>query len=265
MIRQPITKKSYSALACCSMLAIVGFYCMLSYRQHAINPIDTTMPNLSQFVNGWAILLSKDASGNIWLVRDTFATGIRLFSGLVAGIGLSFVIGLGMAVYTPLEAIFKAPITFFGKIPPTAMLAVYFVLFGIDYEMYVAMVALGIFPSLAMSIFGAAKTDVSDHAIYKAYTLGASNVEVIAEVVVKQILPRIIDSIRLSIGPAMVFLIAAEWMMADVGFGYRLRIQSRMLNMNVVYTYLVILGLAGFAFDWILIAVRRNLCPWFDN
>ena len=40
----------------------------------------------------------------------------------------------------------------------------------------------------------------------------------------------------------MVFLIAAEYVVGDVGIGYRIRIQSRILNMNVVYIYLIILG-----------------------
>ena len=63
----------------------------------------------------------------------------------------------------------------------------------------------------------------------------------------------------------MVFLIAAEYMLADEGFGYRLRMQSRLVNMNIVYLYLALLGVAGFAFDWILTRLRRWLCPWFGD
>ena len=118
------------------------------------------------------------------------------------------------------------------------MLAVYFVVFGMEAKLFVAMIALGIFPTLAQGIYQAAKKDVSDHAVFKAYTLGASQLEVIWNVVFQQVLPRIIENVRLQIGPAMVFLIAAEWLIADTGFGYRLRIQSRLLHMNVVYIYL---------------------------
>ena len=42
-----------------------------------------------------------------------------------------------------------------------------------------------------------------------------------------------------------------------------LRMQSRLQNMNVVYTYLVILAVAGLMIDWLLIRLRRWLCPWF--
>ncbi len=143
------------------------------------------------------------------------------------------------------------------------MLAVYFIIFGTEFRLFVAMIALGIFPTLAQSIYQAAKKDVTDHAIYKAYTLGASQLEVIWNVILQQILPRIIENVRLQVGPAMVFLIAAEYAVAHDGFGYRLRLQSRQTNMNVVYIYLVILGVSGFVIDGLLSALRRRLSPWF--
>ncbi len=208
----------------------------------------------------------------------------RLFLGTVAGAALAFVVGLAMGCWAPAEAFFSPPVSFLAKIPPTAMLAVYFVVFGIDQfrilnftdwgipysgipvePLFVAMIAFGIFPTLAQSIGQAARKDVTEHAIYKAYTLGATHLEVIWEVVYKQILPRIIESLRLQVGPAMVFLIAAEMVLADVGFGYRLRIQSRLLNMSVVYTYLMMLGTIGLIIDWALSFLRRKLCPWFGD
>ena len=63
----------------------------------------------------------------------------------------------------------------------------------------------------------------------------------------------------------MVFLIAAEYVVGDVGFGYRIRMQSRRLNYDVVYIYLIILGASGLTFDWLLNVIRRKLSPWFGE
>ena len=63
----------------------------------------------------------------------------------------------------------------------------------------------------------------------------------------------------------MVFLIAVEYMIADVGFGYQLRIQQRQTHMNIVYTYLILLGVFGFFLDRLLTTFRRRLCPWFGE
>ena len=265
MIRQPIQKPAQILLGIASICLAVLLYAWLSHRQHQVNPRDTTIPNLSQFVEAWKQLARPDAADEVWLVVDSWATYGRLFAGLATGILAAVVVGMLMGCFAPAEAFFIPPLGFLAKIPPTAMLAVYFVLVGTELKMFVAMIALGIFPTLAQAIYQAAKKDVSDHAINKAYTLGASHAETIYNVVYKQILPRIIENIRLQIGPAMVFLIAAEWAVADVGFGYRLHIQSRVLHMNVVYTYLIILGATGFLMDWSLSTTRRKLCPWFGE
>jgi NitT/TauT family transport system permease protein len=278
MIRQPIGKPYRIGLGIAALCLLVVLYAGLSYRQHVRNPKDTTIPNLSQFVEGWKMMVipkggrgeweARDLwppSSRVWLIEDIWATYGRLLAGMFVGVSLAFVAGVAMGCFAPVESFLLPPLNFISKIPPTAMLAVYFVLFGTELKMFVAMIALGIAPMLAQSIYQAAKKDVSDHAIFKAYTLGASHMEAIWNVVCRQIMPRTIENVRLQVGLAMVFLVAAEMVVGDVGFGYRLRLQSRLLNMNVVYSYLVVLGASGLLIDWGLSSLRRKLCPWFGE
>jgi len=265
MVGAAISKKKRIAIGILSLVVCLSGYFWMSHRQHQINKKDTTIPTLSQFGEGIEKVTTRDAAGNVWIIDDSLATGSRLLYGFIVGVIIFTILGVLMGCYQPLSAFFLPPINFLSKIPPTAMLAVYFVLFGIETQLFVAIIALGIGPTLAMAIYDSVNKDVKDDAIYKAYTLGASHMEVVYEVVYKQILSRIIQNIQLQIGPAMVFLIAAEWMIADVGFGYRLRIQSRLLNMNVVYLYLFILGVAGFCFTSSCTLVRRKLCGWFGE
>jgi NitT/TauT family transport system permease protein len=130
--------------------------------------------------------------------------------------------------------------------------------------MYIAMIAFGILPTLAMTVYLSVK-EFPDELQYKAYTLGASSPEVIWAVIFRYVFPKLIDAIRLVIGPAMVFLIAAEMLVGDVGFGYRIRLQSKLLNMNVVYPYLAALAGFGFGMDYVLKLIQRKLCPWYEG
>lgn len=200
-----------------------------------------------------------------WLWEDLLATAKRLVGGLALGVLLSVVLGILMGAYAPIEAFFVPPLAFLAKIPPTAMLAVFFVLVGTNYPMYVAIIAFGTLPNLAQTIYQSAQKDVPPSLVFKAYTLGASHVELIWNVIFKQILPRMIDAVRLQIGPAMVLLVAAEWMVAGEGFGYRLRLFYQRTDMTVVYLYLFLLGSIGLAVDYLLIWFRRTLCPWFGK
>jgi NitT/TauT family transport system permease protein len=246
---------------------LILLYSWLSYRQHQINPNDTTIPNLSQLIEGAEKIVTPQGSirKEVWLSKDAYATYTRLFFGLTWGCVFSVFIGILMGCFSTVESLLVPPLSFLAKVPATAMLAVFFVIVGTGESMFVAMIGFGVLPVLAQGIYLSAKHDVHDEHVDKAYTLGASNYEVITGVVLPQVLPKILESIRLQIGPAMVYLIAAEYMMADVGFGYRLRIQSRLLHMNVVYDYLIILGATGFLMDCAMVCLRKWLCPWYDR
>ncbi len=62
-------------------------------------------------------------------------------------------------------------------------------------------------------------------------------------------LPRLVDALRLEIGPAWLFLIAAEAVAADSGLGYRIFLVRRYLSMDVIIPYVI----------WITILVNINL------
>lgn len=269
MIRRPIPTWLFITLGLAGVCIAGLIYSGLSARQTAINPNQSVMPGVSELWAGVGEIFKERGSEKrpqpSWIVDDFRTTYWRLLLGLSTGVLLSVVIGVGMGAYTFVEAFFNPIITFFAKIPPTAMLAVYMVVFGMALQMYVAMIALGVFFTMAQAIYQAVTKDVASDHIDKAYTLGASELEVIIEVIWRQVLPRVIENLRLQIGPAMVFLIAAEWSFADEGFGYTLRQQSKLLNMNVVYIYLAILGCTGLLFDWLLLRLRRWLCPWFGE
>lgn len=264
MIRRPISTSSRLLLGVASFVVLILGYAWMSHRAHVENPRNKTLPNFSQFTEGWQRIATGEGGIDFW--GDVRASSSRLAVGVLAGVALAFITGLTMGCFPAIEAVLMPPIAFFAKIPPTAMLAVYFVFFGVTgIKIFVALIAFGIFPTLAQAIAQAAQKDVDEHTLYKSYTLGASNFEVVWEVVLRQILPRIIENARLQIGPAMVFLIAAEFALADVGFGYTLRMQSRLQNMNIVYTYLIILALAGLAIDGLLRLLRRRVSPWFGD
>ncbi len=266
MIRRPIKPGTRITLAIVSVLVLCGIYTLLSVRQHHKNPNDTTIPTWSQIGEGIKKSVTpQPGSGEIILWEDGVATYVRLFEGLFIAVGAALVFGIAMGCYAPVEAVLQTPLSIAAKIPPTAMLAVFFVLVGINQGFFIAMIVFGVTPTLAQAIYQSAKKDVPEELLNKAATLGASQGEQIWNVVFKQVLPRLIESVRLQIGPAMVFLIAAEYVVADVGFGYRLRLEGRKVNFNIVYFYLGLLGASGFLIDYALLTARRKLCPWFGR
>ena len=262
MIRRSIDHKTKILLGILSVIALIIAYTWLSHRQQQANPQDTTIPSWTQLKDGVIKSIEPNKrSGERWLLVDSTATGYRLFLGLTYGITGSLLLGILMGCFPKIEAFFYPPLSVFAKIPPTAAVAVFMVMAGLGTPMYVSMIAFGILPTMAIAIYLTVKS-FPDELQFKAYTLGASDAEVIWTIIFRFVLPKLIETTRLMIGPAMVYLIAAEMVFGDVGFGYRIRLQSKLLDMSVIYPYLALLASFGYLMDFTLRRIALWLCPW---
>ena len=282
-IKQPITKPLKIIFGVIGVLILTGIYGYLSYRQHVINPTDTTMPNLSQLWDGMVttctprensmkIALGISEEKTFWkqihktmMAQDMLATYSRLAIGLFWGCLISVVLGVLMGCFELFASFLLPTLSFLSKVPGTAMLAPFFVLAGTGETMFVAMIAFGVLPILTQSIYLSARDDLHHEEIDKGYTLGSSNCECIWEIVWPQIIPKVLDNVRLQLGPAMVYLIAAEMLVGQVGIGYQIRIQQRLLHMNIVYDYIFILGAIGLLMDKAMLMACEWYCPWFNK
>jgi len=231
--------------------------------------VDRTIPTWSMLYREGllrtCIPQKKFARTELWILDDFKPTLIRLLTALVVGVLISVVIGLLMGCYDPVEAWFLPPFAFFSKVPATAVMPIFFAVVHINFKMFVAIIAFGMLPTLAQSISQCVRKDVPEELVFKAYTLGASQLELIWNVTFRQVLPRILDAARLQIGPALVLLVAAEWLVAGEGLGHRFRLSYQKTDMSVVYFYVFLLGVFGLAADYALIWIRRRICPWFGD
>ena len=75
-------------------------------------------------------------------------------------------------------------------------------------------------------------------------------------------LPRLLDGLRLSLGPAWLFLISAEAIAAEVGLGYRIFLVRRYLAMDVIIPYVMWITALAFLMDLALRHVNRRAFPW---
>jgi NitT/TauT family transport system permease protein len=107
--------------------------------------------------------------------------------------------------------------------------------------------------------------DLPREQIVKAETLSASSWLVIWRVVLPQSLPRLIVSLRLQLGSAFLFLIAAEAISSDSGLGYRIFLVRRYLSMDIIFPYVAWITFLAALADVGLDRLRRWLFPWSDT
>jgi NitT/TauT family transport system permease protein len=142
-----------------------------------------------------------------------------------------------------------------------AILPVLFIVFGLGELSKVVLIVIGVAPFLIRDLSLAVGALPAEQ-IVKAQSLGASSWQVATRVVLPQVMPRLIDAVRLSLGPAFLFLISAEAIAAESGLGYRIFLVRRFLAMDVILPYVAWITLLAYLMDYALAWLSRAGFPW---
>ena len=230
------------------------------------NPSDKLLPAPSTIWDTAVRLLSEGdrRTGRILFWHDTWAslTRLGLGIGISAGIGLLFGLLIGLL---PLMRSFLAQfVAVLSMIPPLALLPILFIVFGLGELSKIVLIVVGTLPVIIRDL-SQRVIEVPGELLVKAQTLGASTWVIAIRVALPQIMPRLIQAVRLSLGPAWLFLIAAEAIASDLGLGYRIFLVRRYLAMDVILTYVIWITLLAFLIDWALRSASRRFFPWAEE
>ncbi|NJD77562.1 MAG: ABC transporter permease [Candidatus Methanoperedens sp.] len=145
-------------------------------------------------------------------------------------------------------------------IPPIAWIPLAIIWFGIGESSKAYIIIYGGFFPMFLSLFSAYQnlpkeslklisinTSSKLKAAYYGYVLGLT--------------PGFIHSIRLGFGVAWMSLVAAELIASDVGLGYMIEEGRMLLNTTQVVGGMVLIGLTGYAFDFVL-RIAQSWYAW---
>jgi len=251
-------------LAAVPFVLLVMFYAGASAVRHQANPDDKLLPTAGQMADAAkSMALVEDVrSGQRLLWQDTGASLLRLGLGLACAAALGLLLGLNMGLFPGLNGLASPFMTFVSMVPPLAILPILFITLGVDELAKVALIFIGVFPVITRDVALASRRTPREQ-VTKALTLGASQLALVYRVVMPQILPRLLEALRLSLGAAWLFLIAAEAIAADEGLGYRIFLVRRYLAMDVILPYVLWITLLGYSMDYALRFVLRRWFPWY--
>ncbi|WP_095590128.1 ABC transporter permease [Actibacterium ureilyticum] len=229
------------------------------------NPSDKLLPAPSTILATAERLLTEPdkRSGQILFWKDTWASLQRLLLGVGISALVATVIGLLIGLLPHVRAGLAGFVAVLSMIPPLALLPILFIVFGLGELSKVVLIVIGILPFLIRDLSGRV-LEIPREMIVKAETLGASSWVIALRVALPQLLPRLIQAVRLSLGPAWLFLIAAEAIAADQGLGYRIFLVRRYLAMDVILTYVIWITALAFVMDLALRWLSRKAFPWTE-
>lgn len=248
------------------LIILLAAYMLGSDARLAENPNDKLMPAFGSFVDAVNRLAFEPSkrSGDYLFWADTASSLKRL----VMGVSISAMIGLVIGVINGLlpypRASLSPLVTIISLIPPMAILPILFIIFGLGELSKVVLIAIGITPFLIRDLQSRV-LEIPEEILVKAQTLGANTWQIVLRVVLPQILPRLIDAVRLTLGSAWLFLIAAEAIAATEGLGYRIFLVRRYLSMDIILPYVAWITILAYSMDWSLKAISQLLFPWYFN
>jgi NitT/TauT family transport system permease protein len=240
-------------------------YALGSAARLAENPNDKLLPALGTLVEtiNRMAFVPDVRTGELLLWGDSWSSLSRLFAGL--GISTAIALAFGMAIgMFPYVRVLLAP--FFAAIsmvPPLALLPILFILLGLGETSKITLIVIGVAPimvrDLALKVM-----ELPREMIVKAETLGGTSWQIALRVVLPQVLPRLITCLRLQLGPAWLFLIAAEAISADSGLGYRIFLVRRYLSMDVIFPYVAWITILAIGTNLLLDWLRVRVFPWSE-
>jgi len=254
----------------------IAAYFYVSHARHIDNPEDRVMPTVAQMARGMFDAAMKPAEEDeataapqnlaqqffasmLW--KDTRATARRfLFSMLL--LVPAVLLGLHMGLFPYVGCFFLRFILFFDKIVALSLLPILFIAFGIDELAKVMLIVIGVAPTIILDTFNLVRGVPAEQTV-KAFTLGAGDFDVAYRVVLKQVMPRVLNSIRLNLKSVMLFLFAGEMIASTDGLAYRIALLRRHMGMDIIIPYVLWVALLLFLVDLGMRLLNRTLHPWF--
>ena len=258
--------------------AAIGGYLYVAQSRHAENPEDRVTPTVAQMATGMYNAVMQPAEEDeasvsdgsfgyklthsmLW--KDTRATSRRFVYSLVL-LFPAVLLGLHMGLFPFVGEFFLRFVLFFDKIVALSLLPILFIAFGIDELSKIMLIVIGVTPTIILDTFNLTR-GVPSEQVVKAFTLGAGDFDVAYRVVLKQIAPRVLNSIRLNLKAVMLFLFAGEMIASTDGLAYRIALLRRHMGMDVIIPYVLWVALLLFLVDFTMRLVNRTLHPWFEE
>ena len=253
------------ALMMLPFVLLVVAYAFGSAARLAENANDKLLPSLAGFADAIDRLafVADQRTGEYLLWSDTGASLIRLLSGLGISTAIALVVGMLIGMLPYLRALLSPFVAVISMVPPLALLPILFIVMGLGETSKIALIVIGVAPTMIRDLALKA-LELPREQIVKAETLGGSSWQIGLRIVLPQILPRLITCLRLQLGPAWLFLIAAEAISSDSGLGYRIFLVRRYLSMDIIFPYVVWITLLAVVMNYLLDRLSIAVFPWSE-
>src|SRR5262245_59477179 len=208
-----------------------------------------------------------------WIADDVLSSAFFKNAGLTlyrtfAGFALAAVVGVSIGILmTRLVSVrwFVDPILSFGlPLPKVALLPVFMLWFGLFDASKILLVAFSACFQIVISTWHGTQ-GVERELIWSARSLGATDREILWEIVLPAALPQILTGLQIALPICMIVVLITEMQMGGQGLGDAMLGAARYAKTAGVFAGIVEIGAIGLCMIKLMELARRRLLVWHQE
>jgi taurine transport system permease protein len=182
---------------------------------------------------------------------------VAFFLAVLVGVPLGLAMGLSQVLSSALEPF----VQFFRPLPKIALIPLAILWLGIGEVSKIFLIFLSTLFTVVVGSAASVKS-VGEGKIRLGAALGATRFQMVWRIILPASLPEIFTSVRLAVGVGWTTLIASEMVAAESGMGWMVMNASSYMRTDIVMLGIILLGLAGYLLDYLLVVAERVTVPW---
>lgn len=180
----------------------------------------------------------------------------RFFIGYISSVVTAVVVGLLLGWFSKVFDYINPVVQIIRPIAPVAWMPFIVLWFGIGDAPAIAIIFLaGFFPVLLSTVAAVEHMDP----VYRkvARNFGLSQIQTICKVVFPAAFPQIMNSLRLALGTAWIFLVSGEMVGAQSGLGFLIIDAKNCLRSDALLATMITIGVIGLCLDLVIRRLER--------
>jgi ABC-type nitrate/sulfonate/bicarbonate transport system permease component len=217
------------------------------------------LPRLSAvLVRMWTDAVAGD------LLLNTGVTLYRALVGFAIAAVAGVILGMAMSRNVAVRWLFDPIVSVGFPMPKITFLPVVMLWLGVWDLSKIAMVVLdAVFPVVTATIAGTAGVD--RHLIWSARNMGASQRELLWQIVLPAAFPQIMTGLQVALPIALIVAVLVEMLMGGYGLGAAMVHAWRFADSRGVFAGIVEIAVVGYVLVKAMALVRRRLLIWHQE
>jgi NitT/TauT family transport system permease protein len=195
---------------------------------------------------------------------DILMSTRRVFLGVLLGTALAVPVGFVLGWYRSIRTFIDPLINFFRALPPIALIPLVIVYFGVDELAKVVILFYASFFAGVIVMYEGI-SQISPIYVRVARTLGATDGEIFAKVIVPLAVPHMLTALRVALGVAWATLVASELIAAQQGLGALIQNAGSFFQLDIIYVGIICIGFVALFMDLALRALARRFLSWQER